>query len=190
MADKRADVVVIGSGAAGAAVTWRLAELGAKVVCLEQGDWVKPEDYPSARRDYEIQLRRGPFNYSPNIRQRPEDYPVATEGLRPGEIMMFNAVGGSTIHWHGHFPRFHPSDFRVKSLDGVADDWPIRYEDLEPYYDLNDRQMGVSGMSGDPANPRRVRLGQRRRCPWASSVRPSAEALIGWVGIGGFPTSP
>ena len=44
MADERADVVVIGSGAAGAAVTWKLTELGAKVVCLEQGDWVKAED--------------------------------------------------------------------------------------------------------------------------------------------------
>ena len=156
MAGERADVVVIGSGAAGAAVTWRLTELGAKVVCLEQGDWVKVEDYPSARPDYEIQVRRGAFSFSPNIRRRPEDYPVVTSGLRPEEIAMFNAVGGSTIHWEGHFPRFHPSDFRVRSLDGVADDWPLRYEDLEPYYDLNDRQMGVSGLAGDPANPPRA----------------------------------
>jgi len=155
MADKRSDVVVIGSGAAGAAVTWKLSELGAKVVCLEQGDWIRPDDYPSSRPDYEIQLRRGAFSFSPNIRRHPEDYPVVTAGLKPEEIAMFNAVGGSTIHWEGHFPRFHPSDFRVKSLDGVADDWPIRYEDLEPYYDLNDRQMGVSGLSGDPANPPR-----------------------------------
>ena len=47
---------------------------------------------------------------------------------------MYNAVGGSTIHWQGIFPRFHPSDFKVKTLDGVADDWPISYKDLEPYY--------------------------------------------------------
>jgi choline dehydrogenase-like flavoprotein len=80
---------------------------------------------------------------------------VTTEGLRPSQIAMFNGVGGSTVHWEGHFPRFHPSDFRVRSLDGVADDWPIRYEDLEPYYDLNDRQMGISGLAGDPANPPR-----------------------------------
>ena len=38
---------------------------------------------------------------------------------------MFNAVGGSTIHWSAHFPRYHPSDFRVRSLDGVGDDWPL-----------------------------------------------------------------
>ena len=66
---------------------------------------------------------------------------------------MYNAVGGSTIHWAAHFPRFHPSDFRVKTLDGVADDWPFTYEDLEPYFDLNDRIMGVAGTTGDPAYP-------------------------------------
>ncbi len=155
MEDERVDVLVIGSGAAGAAVTWRLAGLGARVMCLEQGDWVRPADYPSARPDWEIQLRRGPFHFSPNVRRRPEDYPVVGAGGHPPNVLMFNAVGGSTIHWTGHFPRFHPSDFRVKSLDGVADDWPIRYEDLEPYYDLNDRMMGVAGLAGDPANPPR-----------------------------------
>ena len=66
---------------------------------------------------------------------------------------MYNAVGGSTIHWSAHFPRFHPSDFRTKTLDGVADDWPLSYEELEPYFDLNDRIMGVAGMTGDTAYP-------------------------------------
>ena len=61
--------------------------------------------------------------------------------------------GGSTILYAGHFPRFHPSDFRVKTLDGVADDWPIDYETLEPFYEENDRMMGVSGLEGDPAYP-------------------------------------
>ena len=155
MSGERPDVLVVGSGAAGAAVTWRLAERGAKVVCLEQGDWVNPDDYPSTRADFEIQNQRGPFHFNPNIRKRPEDYPVTDGEGRPASVMMFNAVGGTTIHWSGHFPRFHSSDFRVKTLDGVADDWPISYKDLEPYYDLNDRMMGVSGLNGDPANPPR-----------------------------------
>lgn len=156
MAEERTDVLVIGSGPAGAAVTKRLSERGAKVVCLEQGDWVKPNEYPSTRPDWEIQLRRGPFHFSPNVRKRPEDYPVVSVGAPPPNVLMFNAVGGSTIHWTGHFPRFHPSDFRVRSLDGVADDWPIHYKDLEPYYDVNDREMGVAGITGDPANPPRT----------------------------------
>lgn len=155
MAQDRADVLVIGSGAAGGALSWRLAELGARVVCLEQGGWVDPLTMGSTQRDYEINLVRGAWNFDPNVRQRPEDYPVTRGGENPVDVSMFNAVGGTTIHWQGHFPRFHPSDFRVWSLDGVADDWPISYKDLAPYYDLNDRMMGVSGLAGDPANPPR-----------------------------------
>jgi choline dehydrogenase-like flavoprotein len=149
------DVLVIGSGAAGAALSWRLVEHGARVVCLEQGDWIDPASFASASPTYESHLLRGAFNWDPNVRGRPEDYPVATGGANPPNIMMFNAVGGTTIHWQAHFPRLHPSDFRVRTLDGVADDWPITYEDLVPYYDLNDRMMGVSGLAGDPANPPR-----------------------------------
>jgi len=169
MVEDRADVLVIGSGAAGAAVAKRLTDFGAKVVCLEQGDWVNAADYPSRRPDYEIQIKRGSFNFNPNVRRRPEDYPVLELGNHPPYVMMFNAVGGSTIHWAGYFPRFHPSDFRVRSLDGAAYDWPIRYQDLEPYYDLNDREMGVAGLAGDPANPPR-------------SPRPTPPLPIGVIG--------
>ena len=49
-----------------------------------------------------------------------------------------------------HFPRLHPSDFKVRTLDGVADDWPIDYDALEPFFAENDRMMGVSGLAGDP----------------------------------------
>jgi choline dehydrogenase-like flavoprotein len=150
------DVLVIGSGAAGAALAWRLTELGAKVICLEQGGWIKPNDYPSTRPDWEVQIRRGLFHFNPNVRKRWEDYPVVCTGKHPPDVLMFNAVGGSTHHWTGHFPRFHPSDFRVRTLDGVAEDWPISYWDLERYYDINDREMGVAGVAGDPANPPRA----------------------------------
>ena len=102
MAEERADVLVIGSGAAGGAVSKHLTDLGAKVVCLEQGDWIKPDQYPSMRPDYETQLHRGAFNFSPNVRRRPEDYPVVAAGHNPPDVLMFNAVGGSTIHYTGH----------------------------------------------------------------------------------------
>ncbi len=150
------DVLVIGAGAAGAALSWSLTEKGAKVVCLEQGGWIDPATFPSLKPDYETQLTRGgDWSFSPNIRKRPEDYPVTTAGENPIFVMMFNAVGGTTIHWQGLFPRFHPSDFKVKTLDGVADDWPINYAELEPYYNFNDQMIGVSGLAGDPANPPR-----------------------------------
>lgn len=146
-------MLVIGSGAAGAAVTKKLAQLGAKVICLEQGDWRRPSDYPSSGSDYEAQMQRPQFSFSPNERKRAEDYPVASAGQNPPHIEMVNGVGGTTVHWNAQFLRLHRSDFRVKSLDGLAQDWPIRYDDLAPYYEANEREMGVSGLSGDPANP-------------------------------------
>jgi len=148
-----ADVLVIGSGASGGAVAWRLAEAGFKVVCLEQGSWMDPSQYVTRDLDWEFRGMTD-WSFDPNVRRRPEDYPVNDTGsaITP---FMFNAVGGSTIHWTGHTPRFHPSDFRVKSLDGAADDWPLSYDELAPYYELNDVMMGCSGINGDPANPPR-----------------------------------
>jgi choline dehydrogenase-like flavoprotein len=145
------DVLIIGAGASGAAVAWSLAETKMRIVCLEQGGWTKPTDYPSNGRDWEAR-QLGDFNYNPNRRARAEDYPI-NEDNSPIKIANFNGVGGGTILYAGHFPRFHPSDFRVRSLDGVGDDWPITYETLEPYYAENDRMTGVSGLAGDPAYP-------------------------------------
>jgi choline dehydrogenase-like flavoprotein len=64
-------------------------------------------------------------------------------------------VDGGTVMYTAQFPRLHPSDFRVRSLDGVADDWPIDYDMLVPFFEENDRMMGVSGLAGDPGVPPR-----------------------------------
>src|SRR5215471_8045617 len=152
---ERVDVLVIGSGAAGAAVTKRLSEHGARVVCLEQGDWRRAADYPTAGLAYEGQFRRPQFSFSPNVRKSSEDYPVASGGQNPPDIEMVNAVGGTTVVWNCQCLRFHPSDFRARAVDGVGRDWPIRYQDLVPFYHLYDRELGVSGLAGDPANPNR-----------------------------------
>jgi choline dehydrogenase-like flavoprotein len=121
------------------------------ILCLEQGDWMDPARYPSTGLDWEFRAL-GDFALSPNTRRRPEDYPV-NDAASPIAPSMFNAVGGSTILYAAHFPRFHPSDFRARTLDGVADDWPLDYARLEPFYALNDRMMGVAGLAGDPAYP-------------------------------------
>src|ERR1700676_4072021 len=145
------DVLIIGSGASGAAVAWSLAETRMKILCLEQGDWMKQSDYPSNGRDWEARLYDD-FATSPNRRRRPTDYPINDDNS-PIKVVNFNGVGGSTIMYTGHYPRLHPSDFRVRTLDGVADDWPIDYATLEPFFAENDRMTGVSGLAGDPAYP-------------------------------------
>jgi choline dehydrogenase-like flavoprotein len=148
------DVLVIGAGASGAALTWRLAQAGVRVICLEQGDWVAPEQIPTTRADWEI-ARQTVWSPNPNIRRLAQDYPVRDDET-PIKPQMFNGVGGSTIMWSCFCPRFHPHDFKVRSTDGVAADWPLSYDELAPYYDLNDRMMGMSGLAGDPSVPART----------------------------------
>ena len=149
MSNDKVDVLIIGAGASGAAFAWSIADTRMKVLCLEQGDWVNPSDYPSTRMNWEGDKA---FHIDPNVRRRITDYPINGENS-PITVTNFNGVGGGTILYAGHYPRFHPSDFRVKTLDGVADDWPINYEILEPFYNENDRMTGVAGLSGDPAYP-------------------------------------
>ncbi len=151
MPDEPVGVLVIGAGASGAAFAWSIADTGMSVLCLDQGPWMRQQDYPSNGLDWEARLL-GEFSASPNVRGLPADYPV-NEQESDISPLMFNAVGGSTIIWGAHFPRLTPSDFRTKSEDGVGADWPIDYQTLEPYFALNDRMMGVSGLSGDPAYP-------------------------------------
>ncbi len=151
VATEPVDVLIIGAGASGAALAWSLAETRMRIVCFEQGDWMNPTEYPTSGMDWESKAM-GDYSFSPNRRQSSADYPVNDDDS-PIKIANFNGVGGGTVLYAGHYPRFHPSDFRVKSLDGVGDDWPIDYETLAPYYDENDRVMGVSGLEGDPAYP-------------------------------------
>jgi choline dehydrogenase-like flavoprotein len=153
------DVVVVGAGLGGSAFCARLSERAPhlRIVCLERGGWVDRAAMPAYRRDWQ-RTATGSWATSPNVRLvAPEhspsaDYPI-DDSASPIKPLMWNGVGGSTINWAAHVPRLHPSDFRTKTLDGVADDWPFSYFDLEPYYDVTDAAMGVAGMVGDPAYP-------------------------------------
>ena len=151
MSEEPVDVLIIGAGASGAAMSWSLADTRMHIVCLEQGGLMNPLTYPSTSRDWETRAQ-GEFAINPNQRNLPTDYPI-NEDESPIKIANFNGVGGGTVLYAGHYPRFHPSDFKVKSLDGIAEDWPISYDDLAPFYGENDRMTGVAGLAGDPAYP-------------------------------------
>ena len=148
---KKVDILIIGAGASGSAAAWNLSKSGFKVLCLEQGENLKPDAYSFLKNDWEY-LKQKEFNINPNIRKLKSDYPI-NDRNSPISIANFNAVGGSTILYSGHFPRFHPSDFKTKSLDDVGSDWPINYNELKPYYETNEKIMGVAGLENDPANP-------------------------------------
>ncbi|MER6526899.1 GMC family oxidoreductase [Streptomyces sp. NPDC001508] len=150
--DKAAmDVLIIGAGPAGATSARILAENGYRVTVLEQGGWVNRIDYPSDKLERDVLLASS-WSADPNVRRGTWDYPcdVSEADVHP---LNFNGVGGSSIFYGAEWPRFIPSDFRVRSLYGFADDWPLTYEDLEPYYTLLDEMIGVSGRPGDPAYP-------------------------------------
>jgi choline dehydrogenase-like flavoprotein len=146
-----ADVLIVGAGASGAVVAKHLSEAGFKVVCLEQGRKVEAHEFRSDKPEWEVMAQKR-WHPNPNVRELDSDYPVETSDSDVNPLM-FNAVGGSTVLYAVQWLRFLPSDFRVRTLDGVADDWPFTYEDLEPYYDILDVEMGVSGLGGDPAYP-------------------------------------
>ena len=147
----RADVLIVGAGAAGAVAARYLAERDFRVVVLEQGGWVNASDYPGDKPEWELAAAKQ-WHHDPNVRGLPADYPCEVSGADVAPLM-FSAVGGSTIHYGGHWVRLLPSDFRVRTLDGVADDWPLDYEELRPYYERAEADFAVAGLAGDPAYP-------------------------------------
>ena len=105
---------------------WCWVEAGLEVVCLEQGGWTLPDDHPHMSQDWEWQ-RQKRWHPNNNIRQARDDFPVESAS---SNILMWNAVGGSTNVYTALWPRYRPSDFRKGVEHGLAPDWPIAYEDL------------------------------------------------------------
>ena len=145
------DVLIVGGGTSGGVAAKRLAGSGASVVVLEQGDWPNESEMPGTKPEYEL-LAGGVWSPNPNDRGRPADYPV-NDSASDLPVIMYNGVGGTSILFAACWTRALPSDFRVQSLDGIADDWPLTYEELQPFYEQNDIDFGISGLGGDPAYP-------------------------------------
>jgi choline dehydrogenase-like flavoprotein len=145
------DVLVIGAGASGAVAALRLVEAGRSVVTLEQGHWPDRASFRGSEKDWELDGRKR-WSSVPEVRGSAVDYPMDLSESDMG-MLNWNGVGGATVLYNASWLRMLPDDFRTRSVDDVADDWPIGYDDLLPYYERTDHQFGVSGMGGDPAYP-------------------------------------
>lgn len=129
-----ADICIVGAGAAGGVLAYELSKAGFKVVVIEAGPFWNPQtDFASD----EMTMQQLGWNDTRLV--------AGNNPLKMGHNNSGRGVGGGTVHFTGVFFRFHESDFRVKSQDGVGEDWPITYEDLAPYYDKIERDIAVSG---------------------------------------------
>jgi choline dehydrogenase-like flavoprotein len=136
------DLIVVGAGAGGGVLTQRLARAGWSVVTLDAGPFWDPD------ADWVSDERGSHRLYWTEPRQIGGSNPVPLGSNNSGR-----GVGGSMIHYAGYTPRFHPSDFRTATTDGVGADWPIDYRDLKRYYELIEAELPVAGEDwpwGDP----------------------------------------
>ncbi len=150
------DCIVVGAGAGGAVTAAQIAAAGHRVLLIERGGWL---DYGNnGRRDHlrNQRLSRYGHNAGPPIEGNPRvavDMNGNERVLRPHEPGYQNnaaAVGGGTAVYGMLAWRFMPQDFRMASIYGRPDgsslvDWPISYEDLAPYYEQAEHEIGVSG---------------------------------------------
>lgn len=167
------DVVIVGSGAGGATAAKVLCEAGLRVVALERGPWLTPQH---ASGDELKILNRNYLWQDPKL--KPRTY--RANDSENATVTNFSAtpqvVGGGTTHWGGMVPRMTENDFRLRTLHGDVEgaslvDWPISYDDLEPYYSRVEWEFGTSGLAG--AN---------RREGWRSRGYPTKPAPLSQIG--------
>jgi choline dehydrogenase-like flavoprotein len=171
------DLVVVGAGAGGSVLSQRLARAGWRIVIIEAGPfWHPDEDWVSdeagSHQLYWTQKRIiGGSN------------PISMGSNNSGR-----GVGGSMVHYAGYTPRFHPSDFHTRSLDGVGADWPITYDDLRPHYERVERELPVAGQNWPWGHPHRYPfsphpISQQGARLMAGALKLGIEMRVGPVGI-------
>src|SRR5215472_15056307 len=158
---KPVDIAVVGLGAAGGVAVLPLARAGMKIAALEAGSRIDPSTFRADELHNNVRALVTTGNKAraetPTFRTNP-DQPArrATSGMT-----MMNAVGGTSIHYYANSWRFHPWDFKVRSetikrygagalpKGNTIEDWPFGYDELEPYYDTIEYEVGVSGKAGN-----------------------------------------
>lgn len=172
--DTTYDVVIIGAGVAGAMCACRIKEVKpqARILLLDAGDNDVDDDQRQAFVDaYQVStaknvpspyaaLGNNKFGYAPSSDGTSDPVAMNRYYVESGPDLFKSGfqrmVGGSTWAWRGNTPRFLPTDFDLKTRYGIAVDWPLTYNDLEPYYAQAEVELGVSGNRDEwePLTPR------------------------------------
>ncbi len=141
------DICIIGSGISAAMVAQKLARITkGKIVVVEAGD-----EAPPLGQRYSLRERFLQYGESPWPNDHLDGYEI--DGPLQSRSMQ---VGGLAMHWGGVTPRWSPEDFQIRTRFGIGTDWPISYDDLDPYYQEAEEVMGVAGEQGPAAmDPRR-----------------------------------
>ena len=168
-----ADVLIIGAGVCGSIIAKELALKlpGARVLVVEAGasTAVTPEGYAGYVERFHSALIKIPNAPFPDSTYAPAPTVLQFNAIPPGTVdaagyyaqagpLPFSSeydrtAGGTSQHWLGQTPRMLPNDFRMKSVHGVGVDWPISYEDLRPYYERAEFELGVSGSAAEQWYP-------------------------------------
>lgn len=155
MSEERWDVVIVGAGVAGALTAKHLTHAGLRVLVLEAGPATAEtiQGYDEHVRHFYGASSKGaesPWPPNPNAPQPDTGNLQYNNGyfVQNGPQLYGSSYtrfqGGSTLHWLGVSLRMLPEDFALRSRFGVGRDWPLRYEDLEPYYRKAEHEIGVS----------------------------------------------
>jgi len=158
------DAIVIGSGISGGWAAKELCEKGLKTLVLERGRMVKHGDYPTAMKencelpnrnrmtpkemeDYKIQERTGYTVTPATVHWWPKDTENPYTEKKPFDWIRAYHVGGRSLLWGRQSYRMGDLDFEANLKDGIAVDWPVRYKDIQPWYDYVEKYIGVSGQN-------------------------------------------
>ncbi len=171
------DLCVVGAGAGGSVLAQRLARQGWKVVVLEAGPfWHPDEDWVSDEAG------------SHHLYWTQKRIIGGADPIEMGKNNSGRGVGGSMVHYAGYCPRFHPSDFATRTLDGVGADWPLSYDELRPHYELVERELPVAGQDWPwpephsyPYSPHPV--SQAASVLWQGALKLGIQMRVGPVGI-------
>ena len=174
MAGWQPDVIVVGSGVGGSMAAYALGRASVKVMVYEAGRHYDPEtETPMMNWDREAPLRAvgtpdKPFGFYDATVDGGWEVPGEPYTVAEGSSFRWwrsRMLGGRTNHWARHVPRFGPLDFKPYSRDGHGFDWPISYEEIEPWYDRTERLMGVIGENIDLPNVPKTKPGIRQPAP-------------------------